>query len=373
MWKTVKLGDICKLNYGKALDKKDRLENGAIPVYGANGIKAYTDKLLHDKPSIIIGRKGSAGELNKVAKPFWALDVTYYVTTDESIVDLDFLFYVLAILNLPSMARGVKPGINRNDVYDKSINLPSLSQQQRIVAKLDAAFAEIDRVIAIAKEAIIESSQIYQNALSDIFKNIEDCEPRRTLKDVAKEFGRGKSKHRPRNDERLFGDKIPFIQTGNVSNTKMYVDSYDKSYSEFGVSQSKIWGKGTVCITIAANIAELAILDIDACFPDSVIGVYPDKEITSSEYIFYLLSYFQVYIKNKSKGSAQQNINLGTFESEKFPFPANLIHQNRIVDKLNKLQKELGLYKSLQSKKLKEMHSLKSSMLKQALLPSEAA
>ena len=152
MWRTVKLGDICMLNYGKALDKKDRLENAAIPVYGANGIKAYANKSLHDKPSIIIGRKGSAGELNKVSKPFWALDVTYYVTTDESIVDLDFLFYALLTLNLPSMARGVKPGINRNDVYDKSINLPSLAEQERIVAKLEMAINELDIAIRVLDE-----------------------------------------------------------------------------------------------------------------------------------------------------------------------------------------------------------------------------
>jgi len=253
-----------------------------------------------------------------------------------------------------------------------SIPLPPLAEQQRIVAKLDATFAEIDAAITLVKETTAQSSQVYQNELSKIFKNIEDCEPRRTLKDVAKEFGRGKSKHRPRNDERLYGDKIPFIQTGNVSNAKMYVDSFDKSYSEFGISQSKIWGKGTVCITIAANIAELAILDIDACFPDSVIGVYPDKEITSSEYIFYLLSFFQIYIKSKSKGSAQQNINLATFEYETFPFPSNLANQNQIVDKLNKLQQELGLYQSLQSEKLHEMRNLKSAILAQEL-QSEAA
>ena len=111
---------------------------------------------------------------------------------------------------------------------------------------------------------------------------------------------------------------------------------------------------------------------MDACFPDSVIGVYPDKEITSSEYIFYLLSFFQIYIKSKSKGSAQQNINLATFESETFPFPSNLAKQNQIVDRLKKLQEELGLYQSLQSEKLHEMRNLKSAILAQEL-QSEAA
>ena len=174
MKNTVKLGHICKLNYGKALDRKDRLENGVVSVYGANGIKTYTDKFLHDKPSIIIGRKGSAGELNKVAEPFWALDVTYFVTVDESIVDLDFLFYSLITLNLPSMARGVKPGINRNDVYDKSINLPPLAEQQRIVAKLDVAFAEIDGAIEAVKKNIQNSKRYYSYAIDNEFSKYSD-------------------------------------------------------------------------------------------------------------------------------------------------------------------------------------------------------
>ena len=262
--------------------------------------------------------------------------------------------------------------VNTTILKNWRIPLPPLAEQQRIVAKLDAAFAEIDAAIEAVEQTTLQSFQLYQNELSKTFKNIDEREPRRTLKDVAKVFGRGKSKHRPRNDERLYGDKIPFIQTGNVSKAKMYVDSFDKGYSQLGISQSKIWDKGTVCITIAANIAELAILDMDACFPDSVIGVYPDKEITSSEYIFYLLSFFQIYIKSKSKGSAQQNINLATFEFEKFPFPSKLSSQNLIVDKLNELQKKLGLYQSLQSEKLHEMRNLKSSILAQEL-QSEAA
>ena len=156
-WKSLKIVDVCKLNYGKGLDKKDRLEDGPIPAFGANGIKTFSCKPLHIKPSIIIGRKGSAGELCKVTIPFWALDVTYFVTFDEANVDLDFLFYTFQSLNLPSMARGVKPGLNRNDVYNLLINLPSLTEQQRIVAKLNTAYSEF----IIANEALTKSNINY--------------------------------------------------------------------------------------------------------------------------------------------------------------------------------------------------------------------
>ena len=150
---TVKLGDVCELTYGKSLDKSERLDDGGYPAFGANGIKTLSKNSLYDKPSIIIGRKGSAGEINKVTEPFWALDVTYYTKINENIINLDYLFYVLTTLNLPSLAKGVKPGINRNDVYEQTIPLPSLSEQQRIVAEIDAAFAKIE-IIGSATLAI---------------------------------------------------------------------------------------------------------------------------------------------------------------------------------------------------------------------------
>ena len=83
MWKKVELGDVCELAYGKALDKTERLDRNGYPAFGANGIKTQSKVPLYDKPSIIIGRKGSAGQINKVTEPFWALDVTYYTKINE--------------------------------------------------------------------------------------------------------------------------------------------------------------------------------------------------------------------------------------------------------------------------------------------------
>ena len=83
---------------------------------------------------------------------------------------------------------------------------------------------------------------------------------------------RGKSKHRPRNDARLFGGKYPFIQTGDIGSAGLYVLDYSQTYNEEGLAQSKLWAKDTLCITIAANIADTALLAFPACFPDSIIG-----------------------------------------------------------------------------------------------------
>jgi type I restriction enzyme S subunit len=122
VWKEKRIEEVLKLNYGKPLDDDDRKLDGLYPVYGANGQKDRTDKFYYDKPSIIVGRKGSAGEVNLTAPKFWPLDVTYFVTFDERQYDLRFLYYLLSTLDLPCLAKGVKPGINRNEVYSKVAN-----------------------------------------------------------------------------------------------------------------------------------------------------------------------------------------------------------------------------------------------------------
>ena len=132
--------------------------------------------------------------------------------------------------------------------------------------------------------------------------------PEATLSDLG-EFGRGVSKHRPRNDIKLLGGKYPLIQTGDVANAGLYITSYGNTYSELGLRQSKMWDKGTLCITIAANIAKTAILEFDACFPDSVVG-FIANERTNNIFIHYWFSFFQEILESQAPESAQKNINL---------------------------------------------------------------
>jgi len=123
------------------------------------------------------------------------------------------------------------------------------------------------------------------------------------------ELNRGVSKHRPRNDPKLLGGKYPLIQTGDVANAGLYLTSYTSTYSELGLKQSKIWSSGTLCITIAANIAKTSILSFDACFPDSVVGFSPNGK-TNTFFIYYWFGFLQKLLEEQAPESAQKNINL---------------------------------------------------------------
>ena len=121
---------------------------------------------------------------------------------------------------------------------------------------------------------------------------------------------RGKSKHRPRNDSILYGGKYPFIQTADIKKANLYLNNYSQTYNEIGLKQSKLWKKGTLCFTIAANIADSAILDIDACFPDSIVGFLPHENVSDTIYVKYLFDELKIYFQQISKGTTQDNLSL---------------------------------------------------------------
>lgn len=163
-------------------------------------------------------------------------------------------------------------------------------------------------------------------------------------------FERGKSKHRPRNDPRLFENGyFPFVQTGDIARSKATnyrVKTHSQQYNDFGLAQSRIWHKETLCITIAANIAETGFLDFDACFPDSVVGFSSISELMNSFYVKYFIDATRDEIEKFAPATAQKNINLGIINMLLLPLPP-LDEQQAIVTKVEKM---LALCNHLETK-----------------------
>jgi type I restriction enzyme S subunit len=142
--------------------------------------------------------------------------------------------------------------------------------------------------------------------------------------------GRGKSRHRPRNAPILYGGPYPFFQTGDVKAADFLLTEYSQTYSKEGLAQSKLWQPGTLCITIAANIAETAILGIEGCFPDSVVGFVPDPNKSDVRFIKYSVDTLKLGMKGVSQGAAQDNLSLEKLLSFDFLTPP-LPEQKRIA------------------------------------------
>lgn len=155
-----------------------------------------------------------------------------------------------------------------------------------------------------------------------------------TLNDLGY-VNRGRSKHRPRNAPELYGGQYPFVQTADIKHAGLYLNEYGQTYSQKGLAQSRLWPAGTLCITIAANIADTAILGCDACFPDSVIGFIPNEDKCDVRYVKYLFNTeLQESFQQLSQGVDQDNLSKDKLLSVKFRIP-DLPIQRRIADILS--------------------------------------
>lgn len=285
-------------------------------------------------------------------------------------VEPRFLFYFITSDDFQSAkdavaGKGIMGGIKNQDAAQIQVPVPPLAEQLRIVGVLDGAFAGLATAQAHAAQNLQNARALFESHLQSIFTQRGKGWVEKTLEGVSTNFGRGKSKHRPRNAKHLYGGKYPFVQTGDIRNADHIVTEYSQTYSEAGLAQSKLWPKGTICITIAANIAETAILGFDACFPDSVIGVVANPKEADVGFTEYLLQSFKAQLQAMGQGSAQANINMGTFENQRFPF-APVAAQKQIAAKFDALATEIQRLESLYGRKQAALAALKKSLLHQA-------
>lgn len=194
-----------------------------------------------------------------------------------------------------------------NYLKDFQIPLPPLPTQKKIAAILDAADAYRQKTKALIDKYDELAQSLFLDMFGDPVRNPKGWEIKK-LRELGT-LERGKSKHRPRNAPELLNGPYPLIQTGDVANSGGYIKSYNSTYSEQGLKQSRLWPQGTLCITIAANIAKTGILTFDACFPDSVVGFVPNKH-TNNEFIQAWMGFLQKMIEESAPESAQKNINL---------------------------------------------------------------
>ncbi len=178
------------------------------------------------------------------------------------------------------------------------------------------------------------------------------------------ELNRGKSKHRPRNDPKLYGGKYPFVQTGDIRQANKFIRDYSQTYNEVGLKQSRLWPKGTLCITIAANIADTAILDIDACFPDSVVGFMP-KLFCNVFFIEYYLRTAKENLERYAPATAQKNINLKILNELAVPLPTES-EQKQIVNDVDRLFSIADEVEKIMKDELVRSNNLHRSILKRA-------
>lgn len=367
-WQAKPLEQVCNVEYGtRVVQKRDG--GKGFPVYGGGGATFEMDR-FNREDRLVIARFGMSEECTRfVAGKFYLNDSGLSVSARNGAIDQRFLDYQMLALNDDIYALG-KGTAQKNLDVPAFRALPlfvpdSIVEQKRIVGLLDEAFESLATAKTNTEKNLQNSRALFDSHLQAVFMQEGDGWKKKTLNEIATTFGRGRSQHRPRNEPKLYGGKYPFVQTGDIRNANHFITEYSQTYSEMGLRQSKLWPKGTICITIAANIAETAILGFDACFPDSVIGVVANPKEAEVGFIEYLLQSFKARIQAMGKGSAQANINMGTFENERFPFPS-VAEQKKIVAKLDTVRENTERLAEIYQRKLTALEALRKSLLAQA-------
>jgi type I restriction enzyme, S subunit len=178
-------------------------------------------------------------------------------------------------------------------------------------------------------------------------------------------MNRGKSRHRPRNASHLYGGPYPFVQTGDIAQSRGRIVSHKQTYSEAGLAQSKLWPEGTVCITIAANIASSAVLSYPTCFPDSVVGLIPDESLCSPDFVEFFIRTAKGDLERFAPSTAQKNINLETLMEVAVPLPP-LEESKEITQLLTKLIDGISHIDEAAASLIEQTDELDQSVLAQA-------
>lgn len=304
----VKLGDVCERGTSNLKLSDVSEKNGEFSVFGASGYIGSVDFYQQGYPYVAVVKDGAGiGRAMLCPGKTSVIGTMQYLLPKDNILP-KYLFYVVKYMNLEKYFTGATiPHIYFKDYKNEEFNFDFWERQVEIVSVL----SKCEKVIDLCKQELQLLDKLIKARFVELFGDPVSNSyglPEATLPDLG-EFGRGVSKHRPRNDIKLLGGKYPLIQTGDVANAGLYITSYSSTYSELGLKQSKMWDKGTLCITIAANIAKTAILEFDACFPDSVVG-FIANERTNNIFVHYWFSFFQAILESQAPESAQKNINL---------------------------------------------------------------
>jgi type I restriction enzyme, S subunit len=375
-WKKQTVGEVLRLEYGKPLDEADRKLDGQYPVYGANGEKNRTYKFYCGKPSIIIGRKGSAGEINLTEPKFWPLDVTYFVTFDERQHDLRFLYYLLTTLDLPSLAKGVKPGINRNEVYSQVTKVPQLPEQQRIVSILDEAFDGIATAKANAEKNLQNARALFESHLHAVFSQRDKGWDRATLETlldrgwIESHLDGNHGGDYPRKQE-FINEGVPYISAKCLVNDRVNMACAKYlSPSRAALLRKGIAKDNDVLFAHNATVGPVAILHTDEekvilgtsltyyrCNPKQIMPEYLAHYMRSFEFKMQYLTVMRQSTRNQVPITKQR---------EFYHVIPPLREQGIIVSELDNLFNGGKRLESIYQQKLTALDALKKSLLHQA-------
>jgi type I restriction enzyme S subunit len=375
-WTQVSLGDLCVIKKGEQLNRSELTDTGDYPALnGGVEPSGLTSNWNTEAYTITISEGGnSCGYVNFITTKFWCGGHCYaLLDISKDTVDNKLLYQILKfkqeILMKLRVGSGL-PNIQKRSLSEFPILLPPIQEQRKIAEILMAVDEDIQKTEGVIRAA----EKLKKGLMQQLFtRGISHTKFKKTkLGEIPEEWEvmklgevasieRGKFSHRPRNAPEFYGGKYPFIQTGDVVNSGGKITTYSQTLNEKGLSVSRMFKKGTIVMTIAANIGDTGILEFDSCFPDSLVGISPNASM-NAVFLEYYLRTRKEYLNSISTQSAQKNINLQKLGPTLVVKPC-IEEQEKIAEILSAIDEKISINKKLKAKLTKLKKGLMQDLL----------
>lgn len=338
----VKFSSIATLEYGASLPEQKRIK-GKFPVMGSNGIVGYHNEFIVKSPSIIIGRKGSAGKITLIEEDTFPIDTTFFVKFNREKVNYKYLYHILLHIKLEDMAKGIGvPGLNRNDVHSLYLPLPPTNIQEKIISEIQ----ELEKKEEHSNKKIIE--------LSDKIKKIYDrVKEKYSLEKLSKHIDIISGGTPNTNNPRFWNGSIPWLSVADFNSSNRFVATSQKFITEEGLqnSNARYINERDIIISARATVGAIAQLSKPMTFNQSCYGLRGKGDL-SNDFLYYCLKYEIRQFKDNAYGAIFDAITIKTFDSILIPLPSSQ-EQKKTVSEIEKIETEIQkLEKSIEDWKL---------------------
>lgn len=319
-WARTALGNVCRVEYGKSLSKRHRVETGSVGVYGSAGLVGCHDQALVDEPVVIVGRKGNAGAVWYSEEPSWPIDTTYFLRIPSGVC-AKYLGMQLGHLDLVEHDSSTTiPSLRRPDLETASVAIAPSEEQKRIVGAIEEHFSHLDAVEDDISEATTKGAVLTSSILPQLF-----CEswPTRKIAEIAR-VGSGATPKR--SEARYWSDgTIPWVTSGAVN--EHLISSPTALITEDALAETsvKLWPVGTVLIAMygeGKTRGKAARLGIESTCNQACAAIDYDRALISGDYLAAYLNSRYETSRSLASGGVQPNLSLGLIKNMEIPTPS---------------------------------------------------
>lgn len=281
-------------------------------------------------------------------------------------VEIKYLFYQLTMINFQQYVSGATiPHIYYKNYKEHLISLPPLSEQQRIVSKLDLLFHKIDKSIELHQKNIDEANAFMGSVLNDVFGEMDGQYKKEKLEKFDRKMSAGGTPLRAKNEYWDDGT-IEWFSSGEL-NQQFTLPAKERITNEgLKNSSAKLFSKGTLLMGMYDTAAmKMSILHTDASCNQAIVGIKPNEDELNIFFLKYQLEYLKPKILEERQGVRQQNLNLSKIKNVEIEFP-NLDIQIKVVEYLDSISEKMEKVKTIQKEKMANLKALKASILDRA-------